>query len=138
MPAYCAENVSAVRSTVQTTCMLLVQDHTCLFVDGRIANKTVGSIKSKDKECGEYTNACFLPLLTHPINYFLLSGVRSLQFNSDILTVGTGGGNVFFYDLRNGKYLSAINSSSSNACNDREHLCCLKTSPGWMVSELEA
>ena len=45
---------------------------------------------------------------------------------------------MFFYDLRNGKYLSSINPGSSSTSNDKERLCCLRTSPGWTVRILES
>lgn len=49
-------------------------------------------------------------------------GIRSLSFNSEILSIGSGGGNVLFYDIRNSKYF----------CNKfNQDLITLKTSKGW-------
>ncbi|VVC25492.1 WD40/YVTN repeat-like-containing domain,WD40 repeat, conserved site,WD40-repeat-containing domain,WD40 [Cinara cedri] len=40
------------------------------------------------------------------------SGIRSLSFQDNIITIGTGVGVIMFYDIRTGKYLeSSINSS---------------------------
>lgn len=50
-------------------------------------------------------------------------GVRSLNFISDIMTVGTGAGSIFFYDLKAGKYLE-LNCS---------HPCSLSVGKGWLV-----
>ena len=51
---YCAENVCIEVDCSNNMYAIGSRSHVS-FVDGRIANKTVGSIKSKDKECGEYT-----------------------------------------------------------------------------------
>ena len=74
------------------------------FIDGRLANQTVGSVQSKDRDCG----------------------VRSLQFKDDIVSIGTGGGNIYFYNLRAARYLSTTSSTY------RDDLYCLKTSNGWV------
>lgn len=94
------------------------------FVDSRTL-KPVSTIGSKDPSCG----------------------IRSLSFNSKILTVGTGigkasrsasliitnrnlsiiyVGNILFYDIRNSKYFN-------NLIN--QNLVVLKTSRGWMSSQ---
>jgi len=49
-------------------------------------------------------------------------GVRSLSFNSNILTIGAGNGNIQFYDLRNSRYFT----------NQMNHELILKTSRGWI------
>lgn len=75
------------------------------FIDGRLTNQTVGSIQSRDRDCG----------------------VRSLQFKDDMVSIGTGGGNIYFYDLRAARYLSTDGTTTY-----RENLHCLKTSNGWV------
>lgn len=40
---------------------------------------------------------------------------------------------MFFYDLRAARYLSTIDATGASN-SDKEHACCLRTSPGWMVS----
>lgn len=40
------------------------------------------------------------------------AGIRSTSFKNDLLTIGTGGGAIFFYDLRADKHLdSGIHSN---------------------------
>lgn len=56
------------------------------------------------------------------------AGVRSLKFNSYILSMGTGAGHLYFYDLRAGSYLDIEASSHGSA-----RVCSLKTSQGWLV-----
>ena len=52
-------------------------------------------------------------------------GVRSVSFKGNILTIGTGGGLMQFWDLRAGKYLeSTMNSNRAVS---------LKASKGWTV-----
>lgn len=54
-----------------------------------------------------------------------ISGIRSLSFQDNIITIGTGVGVIMFYDIRAGKYLeSSINSSRAVV---------LKTSRGYVV-----
>lgn len=57
---------------------------------------------------------------------FSSTGIRSVSFREDVLTVGTGGGSVYFYDLRAGKYLDL-------KCG---HKCSLTVGEGWLVSVL--
>lgn len=53
-------------------------------------------------------------------------GIRSLSFQDNVITIGTGVGVIMFYDIRAGKYLeSSINSSRAVV---------LKTSRGYVVS----
>lgn len=55
-----------------------------------------------------------------------VSGIRSLSFQDNVITIGTGVGVIMFYDIRAGKYLeSSINSSRAVV---------LKTSRGYVVS----
>jgi WD repeat-containing protein 40A len=77
------------------------------FIDGRLANQAIGVIKSKDRECG----------------------VRSLQFKNELISIGTGGGKVFFYDLRASNYLP----SNGSQAHSTQEICSLRTTPGWVV-----
>ena len=52
------------------------------------------------------------------------SGIRSVSFKEDVLTIGTGGGSVHFFDLRANKYLE-LNCG---------HTCALTVGEGWLVS----
>lgn len=54
------------------------------------------------------------------------SGIRSLSFANDLLTIGTGNGHVLFYDLRNDRYLANEGSQEKN----HSDLC---TSKGYAV-----
>lgn len=55
-----------------------------------------------------------------------IPGIRSLSFQDNVITIGTGVGVIMFYDIRAGKYLeSSINSSRAVV---------LKTSRGYVVS----
>ncbi|XP_041376304.1 DDB1- and CUL4-associated factor 12-like [Gigantopelta aegis] len=49
-------------------------------------------------------------------------GIRSVNFNEEIITIGTGVGVILFYDLRAGKYLEMN-------CG---HACSLTVSQGWL------
>ena len=53
-------------------------------------------------------------------------GVRSLQFKNEIVSIGSGGGNIYFYDLRAAQYLPSQSKENE--------LCTLQTSYGWVVS----
>lgn len=44
------------------------------------------------------------------------SGIRSLNFISDLLTIGTGHGLILFYDLRNMKYILDDGNDSNSKC----------------------
>lgn len=68
----------------------------------------------------------FLPSLD---NCFSI-GIRSLKFSDNLISVGSGGGNLFFYDLRLAKYVSIVDTTISYT----EELYCLKTTNGWVVS----
>lgn len=76
------------------------------LIDKRLADyQNAGIIESPDKDCG----------------------VRSLQFNEHLLSIGTGAGHLYFYDIRAAKFLSKPGSSE---------LCSLHSSKGWLVSKL--
>ena len=54
------------------------------------------------------------------------AGIRSLSFNGDILTIGTGNSVLMFYDLRAQKYLDSGVSSGRAVV--------FKATSGWVVS----
>lgn len=60
-----------------------------------------------------------------------LIGVRSVEFNEDMLSFGTGEGNVYFYDLRAGQYLSRESSLPTK----NQAKCSLRISKGYLVSD---
>ena len=57
-------------------------------------------------------------------------GVRSVEFNEEVLSFGTGEGNVYFYDLRAGQYLSRQRSPPTRD----QAKCSLRISKGYLVS----
>jgi len=59
------------------------------------------------------------------LNFVSLLGVRSVSFKDSVVTIGTGHGSVFFYDLNSKQYLKKYG---------RIH--CLKSGKGWLVSQL--
>ncbi len=103
---YCAENVCVQADSEGTQLYAVGSRSHVTFVDPRQSppHCIAGSVKSVDRECG----------------------VRSLQFNQQILSIGTGAGHLYFYDMRCNGYLFD-NSSSSKPC--------VLTAPqGWLVS----
>lgn len=60
------------------------------------------------------------------VSLFPTSGIRSVSFRGDILTIGTGTGAVLFYDLRATKYMHF---------NDRPEEIMFKTNTGWVPSD---
>ena len=61
------------------------------------------------------------------LRFFCLKGIRSVSFNENIVTIGTGLGSILFYDLNAGKYLEC-------SCGHCRHTCILKSGPGYLVS----
>ena len=55
---------------------------------------------------------------------FLTSGIRSLSFHNEVVTIGTGFGSCSFLDLRTNKFLQ---KQDGNVCQ-------LKAGEGWLVS----
>ncbi len=55
---------------------------------------------------------------------FFTSGIRSLSFHNDVVTIGTGFGSCSFLDLRTYKF---IQKPDGNVCQ-------LKAGKGWLVS----
>ena len=101
---YCAENVCVQVDSDGTKLYAVGSRSHVTFVDPRESSTRVaGTLKSLDRDCG----------------------VRSLAFNQQLLSVGTGAGHLYFYDLRTKDWLL-----------DKPGLkpCVLTTSEGWLVS----
>ena len=62
---------------------------------------------------------CYSLMLTLLI---IITGIRSLSFKEDILTIGTGVGHVLFFDVKGGKY---IGTEYGPVCS---------VGKGWLVS----
>ena len=66
--------------------------------------------------------------------------MRSLQFNDHLISIGTGQGNLYFYDLKADRYLSKLEHSLSQinmagpSTNYEPPAWVLKTTLGWLVS----
>ncbi|XP_033125183.1 DDB1- and CUL4-associated factor 12-like [Anneissia japonica] len=56
------------------------------------------------------------------------SGVRSLTFNKEVLTVGTGNGTILFYDIRNKAYLQC-------GCSGKPSTLKYRTGDGWLARD---
>ena len=78
------------------------RSHVTLIDKRETGCKTAGFILSPDKDCG----------------------VRSLQFNDHLLSIGTGAGHVYFYDVRAAKFITGCDSSKPIS---------LHSSHGWLV-----
>lgn len=96
------------RHARENVCMVVNEDHGIYAVGSQSHITLVDDRMSKDMSnvSSQQTGA----------------GVRSLNFTSDIMTIGTGAGSIFFYDLRAGKYLD-LNCS---------HPCSLAVGKGWL------
>ena len=57
------------------------------------------------------------------------AGVRSLSFRNLLLTVGTGLGSLFFFDLRTGGFLKHRST---------DEMICYRSGKGWLVSVAES
>ena len=57
------------------------------------------------------------------------TGVRSLQFNHNLVSIGTGAGHIYFYDMRSRRYLN----SGTRSQTGKPAACSLKASGGWLV-----
>ena len=68
-----------------------------------------------------------LPKNVYHIVCNYLSGVRSVSFQEEIITIGTGVGQILFFDLKAGRYLES-------GCG---HSCTLDLSKGWLVSTVK-
>ena len=68
-----------------------------------------------------------------PTIFSLSAGVRSLQFNRHLLSTGTGGGHLYFYDLRAQKYLDHDFNCLYGRSFTKKDAHSLTASPGWLV-----
>ena len=104
---YCAENVCVQADSEGTQLYAVGSRSHVTFIDPRQSSPhcIAGSVRSVDRECG----------------------VRSLQFNQQILSIGTGAGHLYFYDMRCNEYLYDNTFSKP---------CALTASQGWLVSQL--
>ena len=73
-------------------------------------------------------------MINRSTNFPLVSsGVRSLQFHKHLLSIGTGAGRLFFYDIRARKFLDKEAGCECHRPHARMGHCSLKASPGWLV-----
>lgn len=133
-----------------------------MLIDGREDGKRmhVDSIKSLDKDCGKVLSiwkknkqtlwVCYVPAglyveigegsyspwlpLSLMLQLYFPPGVRSLQFNSHLLSIGTGAGHLYFYDIRARKYLNHDADCRCTSSQGKSQACSLTASPGWLVS----
>lgn len=99
-------------------------ENVCLAVHEDYGLYAVGS-KSHTSLMDARTVQCVRKILSKYSGY----GIRSTNFYSTLLSIGTGQGTVMFYDLRAGKYLeSQVNSARSAT---------LKSSTGWTYPDEE-
>lgn len=100
---YCAENVCLEVDADGTQLYAVGSRSHVTFIDPRQSSTHIAnSIRSPDKDCG----------------------VRSLAFNQQLLSIGTGAGHLYFYDLRINHFI--LDSTSKP--------CVLTASQGWLVS----
>ncbi|XP_077988908.1 DDB1- and CUL4-associated factor 12-like [Glandiceps talaboti] len=100
---YCRENVCLAISNDLSVYAVGSQSHVS-FLDSRTL-KSVGSIYTKEEG----------------------SGVRSLSFNEEIATIGTGAGSLLFFDIRAGRYLEF------ECCTGEA--CILKSGKGFLLRD---
>jgi WD repeat-containing protein 40A len=80
------------------------------FLDDRVPAATVGSLKSLDPDCG----------------------IRSLKFHHNLLSIGTGAGHVYFYDMRTRHYLSGGGGTSCSSGQQKPAALSLTATGGWL------
>jgi len=102
---FCAENVCLEVDSGGTGLYAAGSRSHVTLLDGRASgNQSPTAIRSPDKDCG----------------------VRSLSFNDYHLTLGTGAGNLYFYDMRTNNFLLEDEISYNK--------CVLHSTPGWLVN----
>ncbi len=102
---FCAENVCLEVDDYGTGLYAVGSRSHVTLIDSRVASsQPPTAFRSPDKDCG----------------------VRSLNFNSGLLSMGTGAGHVYFYDLRAKSYLLEDELTYKK--------CFLQSTPGWLVS----
>lgn len=110
---FCAENV-CIEFDNQSGHMYGVGSRSHVtFLDDRVPASTVGSLKSLDPDCG----------------------IRSLKFNHNLLSIGTGAGHIYFYDIRTRHYLNTSSSGSSRQQHQSRptaRALSLTASAGWL------
>lgn len=99
-------------------------ENVCLAVHEDYGLYAVGS-KSHTSLMDARTIQCVRKILSKYSGY----GIRSTNFYSSLLSIGTGQGTVMFYDLRAGKYLESNVNSARSAT--------LKSSSGWTYPDEE-
>lgn len=103
---FCAENVCLEVDDSGTGLYAVGSRSHVTLIDSRLASSQPPptAFRSPDKDCG----------------------VRSLNFNSGLLSMGTGAGHVYFYDMRARAYLLEDELTYKK--------CFLHSTPGWLVS----
>lgn len=107
------------------------------FIDNRMDAKSITSINSKDKDSGR---GLVLRWFLDQIYFISSKGVRSLQYNDHLISIGTGQGNLYFYDLKADRYLTKLEHSLSQinmagpSTSHEPPAWKLKTTLGWLVS----
>ncbi len=106
---FCAENVCLEVDNNDTGLYAVGSRSHVTMIDSRTASSQVSTItiRSPDKDCG----------------------VRSIDFNSGLLSMGTGAGNLYFYDLRARSFLVEDEIVYKK--------CVLHSTPGWLVNFLK-
>ncbi|OXA61881.1 hypothetical protein Fcan01_03088 [Folsomia candida] len=99
-------------------------ENVCLAVHEDYGLYAVGS-KSHTSLMDARTIQCVKKILSKYSGF----GIRSTNFYSSLLSIGTGQGTVMFYDLRAGKYLESNVNSARSAT--------LKSSTGWTYPDEE-
>ncbi|XP_061174137.1 DDB1- and CUL4-associated factor 12-like isoform X2 [Saccostrea echinata] len=98
-------------------CLIHSRENVCMAVSKKYCSYAVGSqshIDILDPRCPNTQ--------TSILSKYRGSGVRSLSFTDDVLTIGTGVGVVLFFDVRAGRYLES----------DCGHACSLMAGSGWL------
>ena len=102
---FCAENVCLEVDNGQTGLYAIGSRSHITMVDSRTPPQQItNAVRSPDKDCG----------------------VRSISFNSGLMSCGTGAGNLYFYDLRAQSFLYEEDMGLKK--------CVLHSTPGWLVS----
>ena len=92
------------------------------LVDPR-SSKRCPSVVSRDRGSGENL---LLSVETCTLTGCVVAGIRSIAFNCDILSFGTGTGGIYFFDMRAMKYLEA----------DCKHALMLRSGKGWSAVDV--
>jgi len=93
------------------------KENVCLAADSNRSLYAIGS-----QSYVSFLDARTMKSTQHVISKQRGSGIRSVSFNEDIVTFGTGAGAVYFFDLRANNYLD-LNCG---------HQCALSIGKGWL------